>query len=283
MRQIKITQSITTRDENFNRYISDICKEPMLTIDEEVELARRIHLGDEKALDKLVRGNLRFVISIAKKYQQKGISLMDLIDEGNIGLIMAARSFDETRGIKFISYAVWHIRQRIILSLAEQSGLVRIPLNVQVAMNKVKKAAWQFEQDNHYSPSSQELAEMTGLSVSKVEDAMGCSSFHISVDAPKGDDDDRSLLDTLEGDSPSADSALMVESLHDDLDMVLSTLTPREQAVIRMTYGLNCQQKTLEEISDVLGLSCERVRQIRANSIKKLRSFQTFNRLKAYA
>ena len=283
MNQIKISQSLTTRDELVKRYLSDINKEPLLTAEEEVALAQRIHQGDEKALEALVKGNLRFVVSVAKQYMQKGMNLMDLVNEGNIGLITAARHFDETRGFKFISYAVWWIRQSIVQAIDEQSSLVHIPQNLRVAINKVRKAARKFEQEHHYTPSAQELVELVDLPLSKIEEALRYSSYHISADAPVSEDDERSFLDTFESEAPATDSTLMSESLHDDLNQVISTLNCREQAVIRMSYGIDGPQKTFEEIGYVLGLSRERIRQIHANSLEKLRLNANFKQLKAYA
>jgi len=283
MRELKITQSITTRDESLNRYLAEISKIPMLTTDEEVSLAAKIRQGDEEALEKLVNGNLRFVVSVAKQYQCKGISLMDLINEGNIGLIKAAREFDETRGFKFISYAVWWIRQSIISAMNEESSMIRIPQNVHGNISKVKKAAQRFEQEHQFAPTAQDLEEIIELPVSKIKDALGYTSFHVSIDAPTSEDDDRSFLDTFESDAPSADSGLIAESLHEELTNVISQLTCREQRVICMFYGINSPQKSLEEISDEMGLSRERVRQIRSNSIIKMQSRDNINRLRAYA
>lgn len=283
MRELKITQSITTRDESLNRYLAEISKIPMLTTDEEVSLAAKIRQGDEEALEKLVKGNLRFVVSVAKQYQCKGISLMDLINEGNIGLIKAAREFDETRGFKFISYAVWWIRQSIISAMNEESTMIRIPQNVHGNISKVKKAAQRFEQEHQFSPSAEDLAEIVDMPISKISDALGYNSYHISVDAPISDDNDRSMLDTLMSDAPSTDATVMAESLHVDLNYVISTLNCREQAVIRMSFGINGKQMSLEEISDELGLSRERVRQIRTNSIIKMQSADCKKLLRAYA
>ena len=283
MRQLKITQSITTRDESLNHYLSDINKEPMLTADEEVALAHKVHQGDREALDKLVRGNLRFVVSVAKQYQQKGVGLMDLVNEGNLGLITAAQRFDETRGFKFISYAVWWIRQSIQAAINSQGSIVRIPQNLHGKISKVKKAVAQFEQEHQFSPSAEDLAEIVDMPISKISDALGYNSYHISVDAPISDDNDRSMLDTLMSDAPSTDATVMAESLHVDLNYVISTLNCREQAVIRMSFGINGKQMSLEEISDELGLSRERVRQIRTNSIIKMQSADCKKLLRAYA
>ncbi len=283
MRQLKITQSITTRDESLNHYLSDINKEPMLTADEEVALAHKVHQGDREALDKLVRGNLRFVVSVAKQYQQKGVGLMDLVNEGNLGLITAAQRFDETRGFKFISYAVWWIRQSIQAAINSQGSIVRIPQNLHGKISKVKKAVAQFEQEHQFSPSAEDLAEIVDMPISKISDALGYNSYHISVDAPTSDDNDRSMLDTLMSDAPSTDATVMAESLHVDLNYVISTLNCREQAVIRMSFGINGKQMSLEEISDELGLSRERVRQIRTNSIIKMQSVDCKKLLRAYA
>ena len=234
MRELKITQSITTRDESLNRYLSEISKIPMLTTDEEVSLAAKIRQGDEEALEKLVNGNLRFVVSVAKQYQCKGISLMDLINEGNIGF----------------SYAVWWIRQSIISAMNEESSMIRIPQNVHGNISKVKKAAQRFEQEHQFAPTAQDLEEIIELPVSKIKDALGYTSFHVSIDAPTSEDNERSFLDTFESDTPSADSGLMAESLHEELTNVISQLTCREQRVICMFYGINSPQKSLEEISD---------------------------------
>ncbi len=284
MRQLKITKSITNRENaSLDKYLQEIGREDLITVEEEVELAQRIRKGDQKALEKLTRANLRFVVSVAKQYQNQGLSLPDLIDEGNLGLIKAAEKFDETRGFKFISYAVWWIRQSILQALAEQSRIVRLPLNQIGSMNKIKKALTKFEQENERQPSPEELAEKLDIPVDKIAETMKISGRHTSIDAPFVEGEDNSLLDVLvNDDSPVADNTLMHESLRKEIDRALSTLTERESDIIKMFFGIGCQEMTLEEIGDNFGLTRERVRQIKEKAIRRLRQSNKSRLLKGY-
>ncbi len=284
MRQLKITKSITSRDsQSLDKYLQEIGRESLLTVDEEVELTQRIRKGDRKALDKLVRSNLRFVVSVAKQYQNQGLALPDLINEGNVGLIKAAEKFDETRGFKFISYAVWWIRQTILQALAEQSRIVRLPLNQVSAVNKINKAITRFEQEHERKPSAEELAEIVDELPEKINDSMRASGRHVSVDAPFVEGEDNSLLDVMvNDDSPMADGILVSESLSTEIRRALSILSEREKDIIIMSFGINQQEKTLEEIGDMFGLTRERVRQIREKAIRKLRSGCKNSLLRSY-
>ncbi|MEI6678585.1 MAG: RNA polymerase sigma factor RpoD/SigA [Mariniphaga sp.] len=284
MRQLKITKSITNRESaSLDKYLQEIGKEELITVEEEVELAQRIKKGDQAALEKLTRANLRFVVSVAKQYQNQGLSLPDLINEGNLGLIKAAEKFDETRGFKFISYAVWWIRQSILQALAEQSRIVRLPLNQVGSLNKINKAYSKFEQEHERRPSPEELAEQLELPADKVADTLRVSGRHVSVDAPFVDGEDNSLLDVLiNNDSPSADRALIDESLSREIDRSLTTLTEREADIIRMFFGIACQEMTLEEIGERFGLTRERVRQIKEKAIRRLRHTSRSKLLKTY-
>lgn len=284
MRQLKITKSITNRESaSLDKYLQEIGKEELITVEEEVELAQRIKKGDQAALEKLTRANLRFVVSVAKQYQNQGLSLPDLINEGNLGLIKAAEKFDETRGFKFISYAVWWIRQSILQALAEQSRIVRLPLNQVGSLNKINKAFSKFEQENERKPSPEELAESLELPAEKVADTLRVSGRHISVDAPFVEGEDNSLLDVLiNSDSPNADRALMMESLAREIERALATLTERESDIIRMFFGIGCQEMTLEEIGERFGLTRERVRQIKEKAIRRLRHTSRSKLLKTY-
>ncbi|HCY41276.1 MAG: RNA polymerase sigma factor RpoD/SigA [Bacteroidota bacterium] len=284
MRQLKITKSITNRESaSLDKYLQEIGKEELITVEEEVELAQRIKKGDQAALEKLTRANLRFVVSVAKQYQNQGLSLPDLINEGNLGLIKAAEKFDETRGFKFISYAVWWIRQSILQALAEQSRIVRLPLNQVGSLNKINKAFSKFEQENERKPSPEELAESLELPAEKVADTLRVSGRHISVDAPFVEGEDNSLLDVLiNNDSPNADRALMMESLAKEIERALATLTERESDIIRMFFGIGCQEMTLEEIGERFGLTRERVRQIKEKAIRRLRHTSRSKLLKTY-
>ena len=259
MRQLKITKSITNRESaSLDKYLQEIGKEDLITVEEEVELAQRIRKGDQKALEKLTRANLRFVVSVAKQYQNQGLSLPDLINEGNLGLIKAAEKFDETRGFKFISYAVWWIRQSILQALAEQSRIVRLPLNQVGSLNKINKAFSRFEQENERRPSPEELADSLDLPAEKVADTLRVSGRHISVDAPFVEGEDNSLLDVLvNDDSPIADRTLINESLSTEVERALSTLTERERDIIKLFFGINTQEMTLEEIGEKFGLTRE--------------------------
>ncbi|MBP5374354.1 MAG: sigma-70 family RNA polymerase sigma factor [Bacteroidales bacterium] len=284
MRQLKITKSITNRESaSLDKYLQEIGREELVTPDEEVELAQRIRKGDQAALEKLTRANLRFVVSVAKQYQNQGLSLPDLINEGNLGLIKAAEKFDETRGFKFISYAVWWIRQSILQALAEQSRIVRLPLNQVGSLNKINKALSKFEQENERQPSNEELSEMIDVPKDKISDTLRVSGRHVSVDAPFVEGEDNSLLDVLPNDdSPSADKTLVNESLSTEIDRALSTLTDREREIIKSFFGIGCQEMTLEEIGERFGLTRERVRQIKEKAIRRLKSPSRSKLLKGY-
>jgi len=284
MRQLKITKSITNRESaSLDKYLQEIGKEELITVEEEVELAQRIKKGDQVALEKLTRANLRFVVSVAKQYQNQGLSLPDLINEGNLGLIKAAEKFDETRGFKFISYAVWWIRQSILQALAEQSRIVRLPLNQVGSLNKINKAFSKFEQKHERKPSPEELADSMDLPAEKVSDTLRVSGRHVSVDAPFIDGEDNSLLDVLiNNDSPNADRTLIQESLAREIHRALATLTEREADIIRLFFGIGCQEMTLEEIGERFGLTRERVRQIKEKAIRRLRHTSRSKLLKTY-
>ena len=274
MRQLKITKSITNRESaSLDKYLQEIGREDLITVEEEVELAQRIRGGDRLALEKLTRANLRFVVSVAKQYQNQGLSLPDLINEGNLGLIKAAEKFDETRGFKFISYAVWWIRQSILQALAEQSRIVRLPLNQVGSLNKINKAFSKFEQENERRPSPEELAEVLDIPVDKIADTMKVSGRHISVDAPFVEGEDNSLLDVMiNDDSPNADRVLINESLSKEIERVLAfTLSDRERDIVKKFFGIGVTEMTLEEIGDEFGLTRERVRQMKEKAIRKLR------------
>lgn len=283
MRQLKITKSITNRESaSLDKYLQEIGREELISVQEEVELAQRIRKGDHKALDKLTRANLRFVVSVAKQYQNQGLSLPDLINEGNLGLIRAAQKFDETRGFKFISYAVWWIRQSILQALAEQSRIVRLPLNQVGSLNKINKELSRFEQENERRPSAEELAERLDLAADKVADTLKVSGRHISVDAPFVEGEDNSLLDVLvNDDSPMADTRLNQESLAKEVDRALQQLGDRERDILKMFFGIGCQEMTLEEIGAKFDLTRERVRQIKEKAIRRLKG-QKSRLLKSY-
>ena len=284
MRQLKITKSITNRESaSLDKYLQEIGKEDLITVEEEVELAQRIRKGDQEALEKLTKANLRFVVSVAKQYQNQGLSLPDLINEGNLGLIKAAEKFDETRGFKFISYAVWWIRQSILQALAEQSRIVRLPLNQVGSLNKINKAFARFEQEHERVPSPEELAQELELPREKVTDTLRVAGRHISVDAPFADGEDNSLLDVLVNpDSPNADRGLINESLATEVDRALETLTERERDIIRYFFGIGCSEMTLEEIGGKFDLTRERVRQIKEKAIRRLRHSSRSSLLKSY-
>ena len=284
MRQLKITKSITNRESaSLDKYLQEIGKEDLITVEEEVELAQRIKKGDRIALEKLTKANLRFVVSVAKQYQNQGLSLPDLINEGNLGLIKAAEKFDETRGFKFISYAVWWIRQSILQALAEQSRIVRLPLNQVGSLNKINKAFSKFEQEYERKPSSSELAEQLELPKEKIEDTLRISGRHVSVDAPFQEGEDNSLLDVIENsDSPKADKQLITESLSKEIDRALATLTERERDILRYFFGIGVIEMTLEEIGDRFGLTRERVRQIKEKAIRRLRHTSRSKNLKTF-
>ena len=284
MRQLKITKSITNREsEALEKYLQEIGKEELLSTDEEVELAQRIRKGDRKALERLTKANLRFVVSVAKQYQNQGLSLPDLINEGNLGLIKAAEKFDETRGFKFISYAVWWIRQSILQAIAEQSRIVRVPLNQVGSVNKINRMLNKFEQENERRPSSVEISEQTDIPQEKVDEAIMVNSRHVSVDAPFVDGEDNSLLDVLvNDDAPMADRQLVMESLRSEIATVLKTLNERERNVITAFYGIGQPEMTLEEIGNKFGLTRERVRQIKEKAIRRLRNSTNNKLLKSY-
>ncbi len=285
MRQLKITKSITNRETaSLDKYLQDIGKEELITADEEVELAKRIKQGDQTALEKLTRANLRFVVSVAKQYQNQGLSLPDLINEGNLGLIKAAKRFDETRGFKFISYAVWWIRQSILQALAEQSRLVRLPLNQVGSLNKIKKATSKLEQEYERKPSVDEIAELMEMPEYKIDKAMKITTKYISMDAPINPEDDTKFLDVfVNDDGPSTDSTLMRESLNKEIQRSLATLTDKERDVINLYYGIGMNHGlTLEEIGAKFDLTRERVRQIKEKAIRRLKHTSRSKLLKAY-
>lgn len=284
MRQLKITKSITNRESaSLDKYLQEIGKYELISVEEEVELAQRIRKGDQTAIEKLTRANLRFVVSVAKQYQNQGLSLPDLINEGNLGLIKAAEKFDETRGFKFISYAVWWIRQSIMQAINEQSRIVRLPLNQVSSLSKYNKAVAEFEQKNQRRPSPEELAKILDLPQEKVMDTMRVSGRHVSVDAPFVTGEDNSLLDVLEnGDSPIADSSLINESLSKEIERAFSTLTERERTILKLSFGIGMAEMSLEEIGEKFGLTRERVRQIREKAIRRLRNTSRSNLLKSY-
>ena len=284
MRQLKNTKTITNREsDSLDKYLQEIGHEELITVEEEVELAQRIRKGDRKALERLTKANLRFVVSVAKQYQNQGLSLPDLINEGNMGLIKAAEKFDETRGFKFISYAVWWIRQSILQAIAEQSRIVRLPLNQVGSVNKINRILNKFEQENERRPSIDEIAEKTDLPEDKIEDAMKVPGKHISVDAPIVDGEENSLLDLLAStDTPTTDNELVLESLREEIAEALQTLNERERNVIEAFFGINQQEMTLEEIGDKYGLTRERVRQIKEKAIRRLRHNTKNKMLKTY-
>jgi len=284
MRQLKITKSITNREsESLDKYLQEIGHEELLTVEEEVELAQRIRKGDREALEKLTKANLRFVVSVAKQYQNQGLSLADLINEGNLGLIKAAEKFDETRGFKFISYAVWWIRQSIMQAIAEQSRIVRLPLNQVGWVNKINRTTHKFEQENERRPSVEEIASKVNIPEDKIADAMKVTSRHVSMDAPFADGEDNSLLDILpNNDAPMADNELVKESLRKEIEQALQVLNERERKIIEAFYGINQPEMTLEEISTKFGLTRERVRQIREKALRRLRNNTKNKVLKAY-
>ena len=275
MRQLKISKSITNRESaSLDKYLQEIGHEELLTTDQEVELAQRIRKGDKRALERLTKANLRFVVSVAKQYQNQGLSLPDLINEGNVGLIKAAEKFDETRGFKFISYAVWWIRQSILQAIAEQSRIVRLPLNQVGALSKISAEISKFEQENQRKPSVAELAQITKMEESKIDQTIKADNHHMSIDAPFGsDDDDNAMVDVMaSGDDSRTDKGVDFESMASELQRVLATvLKERERKILCYCYGIGCHEKGLEEIGSEFNLTRERVRQIREKSIIKLR------------
>jgi RNA polymerase primary sigma factor len=285
MRQLKITKQVTNRETaSLDKYLQEIGKVELITAEEEVELARRIKQGDRDALEKLTKANLRFVVSVSKQYQNQGLSLPDLINEGNLGLIKAAQRFDETRGFKFISYAVWWIRQSILQALAEQSRIVRLPLNKIGSINKINKAYAKLEQENEREPDAGEIADMLDIPETEVKESMRNSGRHISMDAPLIQDEDNTLYDVLRSDDTNTpEKALMTESLRKEIDRAISTLTPRESDVIRLYFGLNSKHPmTLEEIGEKFDLTRERVRQIKEKAIRRLKHTSRSKILKSY-
>ncbi|MBK8721950.1 MAG: sigma-70 family RNA polymerase sigma factor [Saprospiraceae bacterium] len=286
MRQLKITKSITNREsQSLEKYLQEIGKVDLLTPEEEVDLAKKIKQGDQAALERLTKANLRFVVSVAKQYQNQGLSLSDLINEGNLGLIKAAQKFDETRGFKFISYAVWWIRQSILQALAEQSRIVRLPLNKVGSLNKINKAFSELEQEFEREPSSEELADLLEIPTEEVETTLGVAARHVSMDAPFVEGEDNSLLDLLENTtSPKTDENLeYLESLRREIERSLSTLTDRQADVLKLYFGIGIDHPmSLEDIGDTFGLTRERVRQIKDKAINKLRSASKSKLLKHY-
>ena len=284
MRQLKITNSITTRDSvSLEIYLQEISHEKLLSTEEEEDLARRIREGDKKALERLTKANLRFVVSVAKQYQNQGLSLPDLINEGNLGLIRAAEKFDETRGFKFISYAVWWIRQSILQAISEQSRIVRMPLNQVGFQSKLQKAIVTFEQEYERRPSVGELADLLETDVSKVQEALGTNGKKVSVDAPFQEDDSNCMIDIMTDDSaPGTDNQMEKESLSADLDAALSTLSERERQVLKMLFGIGRNEMTAEEVANSLSLTRERVRQIKERALRRLREADNINILTKY-
>ncbi len=282
MQQLKISQAPTNRDPLLNRYLQEIGREELLTVDEEVELAQRIRQGDQSAVDRLVKANLRFVVSVAKQYQNQGLDLMDLISEGNVGLQKAAQKFDETRGFKFISYAVWWIRQSILQALAEQSRIVRLPLNQVGSINKIRKVLNKFEQENMRAPSIEELAKELEVPAEKIAETLKVSGRQVSVDAPFQEGEDNSLLDVLSSnDMPATDAELNRDSLTTEVERALMQLHERERAILKLFFGIGCQEMTLEEIGVKFDLTRERVRQIKEKAIRRLKSSKS-DLLKSY-
>jgi RNA polymerase primary sigma factor len=284
MRQIKITQRLTPRVEaGLDKYLVEIGREELISTDEEVELAQRIHKGDQEALDRLTRANLRFVVSVAKQYQNQGLALNDLINEGNLGLIKAAQKFDETRGFKFISYAVWWIRQSILQAISEQSRIVRMPLNQVGFQSKLSKAIVSFEQEFERRPSAEELAEILGTDLEKVQDALDTNRKKVSVDAPFQDDESNSLIDIMQDESaPGTDNSMERESLSSDLEAALAVLNGRERMVLKMLFGIGRNEMTAEEVAHNMSLTRERVRQIKERALRRLRETDNINILVKY-
>ena len=285
MRQLKITHSITNRDiKSLDKYLQDICSEELLTPEEEVQLAQRIKQGDQEALDRLTKSNLRFVVSVAKQYQNQGLSLPDLINEGNVGLIKAAKRFDETRGFKFISYAVWWIRQAILQAIAENSRIVRLPANQLGALNKLKKEISRLEQELERPPSDEEVAERLDMPVDKIKAILGISGRHISIDAPLVADEDTNFVDVLPNeDTPPTDDLLMKESLSLEIERALTALTEYEREVIKMYFGIGIPHPlSLDEIAMKFNLTRERVRQIKEKGLKRLKNSSKAKGLMSY-
>jgi len=285
MRQLKITKSITSRESaSLDKYLQEIGREQLLALDEEVELAQRIRQGDKRALERLTKANLRFVVSVAKQYQNQGLALPDLINEGNMGLIKAAERFDETRGFKFISYAVWWIRQSILQAIAEQSRIVRLPLNQVSSASRINQVLNEFEQKNERKPSIEEISERLDMPEDKVDEAMSAAGGrHVSVDAPFQDGEDNSLLDVLVNDNvPDTDNDLLMESLRNEINNLLQLLNERERTILEAFFGINRPEMTLDEIGLKFGLTRERVRQIKEKAIRRLRNSTRNQALKDY-
>lgn len=284
MRQLKITNSITSRgSQSLEDYLNDISKQPLLTAEEEVKLAQRIRNDDREALERLVCANLRFAVSVAKQYQNQGLTLPDLINEGNIGLIKAAEKFDETRGFKFISYAVWWIRQSILQALAEQSRMVRLPLNQVSAVSRINKLIMKFEQEHERKPSAYELSELIDETPEKIRDSLRANGRPMSINAPLGEGDDSTLLEVISDENtPQADRGMIDKSLATEIERMLDTLDEREKTIVEMCFGINNREMTLEEISEKFGLSRERVRQIREKALLKLRHSNKKSLLQEY-
>lgn len=284
MRQFKITKSITDRrTDSLDKYLQEISKEEMVTPEEEVELAKRIHAGDADAADRLVRANLRFVVSVAKQYQNQGLGLQDLINEGNMGLMKAAWKFDETKGFKFISYAVWWIRQSILQALAEQSRTIRLPFNQVNYLTKIARARNEFEQKNCRQATTEELAEMTGLSSDKIIESMVVSENAVSADARFSEDEDGALLDIIpDKDALPADSRVEAESIKIEIGRLLEVLPERARNILKAIYGIGCREMTIDEIGERYGLTRERVRQIREKSLRRLRAPEIVRNLRPY-
>jgi RNA polymerase primary sigma factor len=285
MRQLKITKQVTNRETaSLDKYLQEIGKVELITAEEEVALAQRIKQGDKEALEKLTKSNLRFVVSVSKQYQNQGLSLPDLINEGNLGLIKAAQRFDETRGFKFISYAVWWIRQSILQALAEQSRIVRLPLNKIGSINKINKAYAKLEQEYEREPNPEEIASMLEITETEVKESIKNSGRHVSMDAPLVQDEDNTMYDVLKNDDgPTPETKLMYDSLKKEIDRAISTLTPREADVIRLYFGLNqTHPMTLEEIGEKFDLTRERVRQIKEKAIRRLKHTSRSKILKTY-
>ena len=283
MQQLKITQSVTARTQTVEDYLRDLGKLEMVSPEEETELAGRIKAGDEEAFRRLVEANLRFVVSVAKQYQNRGLDLTDLINEGNLGLMKAARKFDPTRGFKFISYAVWWIRQQILQALSDQGRLIRLPLNQVGVLNKIGRARMEFLQENEREPSDEELSELLDITPEKLGESMMSEAKSLSLDFPLGEDQSESLIDILPNhDAPSADKELENESLRDDINTVMGVLNDRERRVLTLSFGLGCPAMTLEEIGENLDLTRERVRQLKMKAIHKLSSPKVRSRLAQY-
>jgi RNA polymerase primary sigma factor len=285
MRQLKITQQITARDnDSLERYLQEIGRMSLITPEEEVELARKIKTGNQEALEKLTKANLRFVVSVAKQYQHQGLSLSDLINEGNIGLIKAAQRFDESKGFKFISYAVWWIRQSILQALVEQSRMVRLPLNKVGSLSKLNKIMIQFEQEHEREPSHDELAEIMNVAVKDIQEMMKGQGKHLSMDAPIKENEEGSMIDLFEdGDAKPVDAEVMNESLRNDIRRVLSTMNKRDADIVACFFGVNGEQPmNLDEIGSRFGLTRERVRQIKEKAVRRMRKLKSARTLRAY-